>query len=245
MGKSSESRYPGASPHCPRRHLVTVGAQPYKEGMQASTRIAIAAEHPLVATMLRSLLEQEAGAEIVIVTPLRGAAPAVLAAMPDFVMIETGAAMPAFDLVGALVRDCGRCRIAVLCLDDDNDLAARYLRAGAQGVFLGSTTPEDLTAGVRAIARGEMVAPPAVVAMVSGDTSQPGSLELSSRELQVLERLAQGWTNREIADYLHISIKTVDTHRGHVLKKLRLRNNSDLTRFAVKHGYVPLSTSTR
>lgn len=245
MGKTRESRYPAASPSCPRRHLVSVCLHPYKGGMQASTRIAIAAEHPLVATMLRTLLGQEAGAEIVIVTPLRGAAPAVVAAMPDFVMIETGTSMPAFDLVAGLSRECTRCRIGVLCLDEDPDIAARYLRAGAQGVFLGSTTPEDLIAGVRSLALGEMVAPPSVVALLSADTSQPGSLELSSREFQVLERLAQGWTNREIADHLHISIKTVDTHRGHVLKKLRLRNNSDLTRFAVKHGYVPLSTGQR
>lgn len=195
--------------------------------------------------MLRTLLGQEAGAEIVIVTPLRGAAPAVLAAMADFVMIETGAATPAFDLVATLVRECTTCRIAALLLDEDADLAARYMRAGAQGVFLGSTTPEDLTGGVRAIARGEMVAPPQVVALLSSDAPQAGSLELSSREFQVLERLAQGWTNREIAEQLNISIKTVDTHRGHVLKKLRLRNNSDLTRFAVKHGYVPLSTMPR
>lgn len=195
--------------------------------------------------MLRTLLEQEAGAEIVIVTPLKGASPLIMAAAPDFVMIETGTSTPAFDLVAGLVRECSRCRIAVLCLDDDPDVAARYLRAGAQGVFLGSVTPDDLIAGVRSIARGEMVAPPAVVALLSPDTSQPGSLELSAREFQVLELLAQGWTNREIADDLHISIKTVDTHRGHVLKKLRLRNNSDLTRFAVKHGYVSLATCQR
>lgn len=195
--------------------------------------------------MLRTILGQEAGAEIVIVTPLRGAAPAVLAAMPDFVMIETGAATPAFELVATLVRECTRCRIAALLLDEDADLAARYVRAGAQGVFLGSTTPDELTSGVRAIARGEMVAPPQVVSLLSSDTSHAGSLELSSREFQVLERLAQGWTNREIAEQLNISIKTVDTHRGHVLKKLRLRNNSDLTRFAVKHGYVPLSPMPR
>lgn len=195
--------------------------------------------------MLRTILGQEAGAEIVIVTPLRGAAPAVLAAMPDFVMIETGAATPAFELVATLVRECTRCRIAALLLDEDADLAARYVRAGAQGVFLGSTTPEELTSGLRSIARGEMVAPPQVVSLLSSDTLQAGSLELSSREFQVLERLAQGWTNREIAEQLNISIKTVDTHRGHVLKKLRLRNNSDLTRFAVKHGYVPLSPMPR
>jgi two-component system response regulator NreC len=55
-----------------------------------------------------------------------------------------------------------------------------------------------------------------------------------------MEMLARGMTNREIAEHLNISVKTVDTHRGHVLKKLTLRNNSELTRFAVKNGYVTL-----
>jgi two-component system response regulator NreC len=208
--------------------------------MDASTRIAIAAEHPLVASMVRSIYGQEPGVEVVLVAPLKGSQDQLIAANPDLIVVETGTAAPAFDLVAATLRDLGKCRIAVLCLDEDIDIAARYLRAGAQGVFLGSTTPEELVAGTRAIMRGEMAAPPQVVALLSPDTSQPGSLELSGREFQVLELLAQGWTNREIADHLHISIKTVDTHRGHVLKKLRLRNNSDLTRFAVKHGYVPL-----
>jgi DNA-binding NarL/FixJ family response regulator len=208
--------------------------------MDASTRIAIAAEHPLVASMLRTIFEQEPGVEVALVVPLRGSQDQLVAAAPELIVVETGTAAPAFDLVAATVRDLSKCRIAVLCLDEDVDIAARYLRAGAQGVFLGSTTPEELVAGTRAILRGEMAAPPQVVALLQPDTSQPGSLELSNREFQVLELLAQGWTNREIADQLHISIKTVDTHRGHVLKKLRLRNNSDLTRFAVKHGYVPL-----
>ena len=63
---------------------------------------------------------------------------------------------------------------------------------------------------------------------------------LTSREQQVMELLAKGNTNREIAQLLEVSIKTVDTHRSHVMKKLALRNNSELTRFAIKHGYAPL-----
>jgi two-component system response regulator NreC len=190
--------------------------------------------------MLRTIFEQEPSVEVALVVPLRGSQDQLVTAAPELIVVETGTAAPAFDLVAATVRDLSKCRIAVLCLDEDTDLAARYLRAGAQGVFLGSTTPEELVAGTHAILRGEMVAPPEVVALLRPDTSQPGSLELSGREFQVLELLAKGWANREIASQLHISIKTVDTHRGHVLKKLRLRNNSDLTRFAVKHGYVPL-----
>ncbi len=63
---------------------------------------------------------------------------------------------------------------------------------------------------------------------------------LSPREVEVLRELAAGRTNREIADARSISVKTVDTHRGHVLRKLRLRNNSDLTRFAIRFGEVSL-----
>lgn len=63
---------------------------------------------------------------------------------------------------------------------------------------------------------------------------------LTAREQQVMEMLARGMTNREIAEHLEISMKTVDSHRGHVLKKLGLRNNSELTLFAVKHGYTAL-----
>jgi len=63
---------------------------------------------------------------------------------------------------------------------------------------------------------------------------------LTDRELQVMEMLARGKTNREIATACDISVKTVDTHRGHVMKKLDLRNNSELTSFAVKHGYITL-----
>ena len=61
---------------------------------------------------------------------------------------------------------------------------------------------------------------------------------LTPREGEILIALAQGFPNREIAEELEISVKTVDTHRGHVLKKLGLRNNSDLTRFAIKRGYI-------
>jgi DNA-binding NarL/FixJ family response regulator len=208
--------------------------------MDATTRIAIAAEHPLITSTLCAIFAQEADVEVVLSIPLRGSVPPLIAAAPDLVMIETGALTPAFELVADVMRGLQRPRVAVVCLDEDPHIAARYLRAGAQGVFLGMTTPEELRCGARAVLRGEMAAPPAVVALLQADTSEPGALELSSREFQVLELLARGRTNREIAEDLHISIKTVDTHRGHVLKKLRLRNNSDLTRFAVKHGYVPL-----
>ena len=74
--------------------------------------------------------------------------------------------------------------------------------------------------------------------MTAPNADDTALARLSPREAQVLDRLAGGTTNREIADELSISVKTVDTHRGHVLKKLRLRNNSDITRFAIRVGRV-------
>ena len=99
--------------------------------------------------------------------------------------------------------------------------------------------PKELLESIRAVSRGEQIVPPGVEQLLASGDGHPASA-LTARELQVMEMLSRGMTNREIAEHLDISIKTVDTHRGHVLKKLGLRNNSELTRFAVKHGYVTL-----
>lgn len=85
---------------------------------------------------------------------------------------------------------------------------------------------------------------PASIVVVFPDAAEarpPVELNLTPREVQVMELLATGKRNREIADELEVSIKTIDTHRGHILKKLGLRNNAELARFAVRNGVVSLS----
>ena len=129
--------------------------------------------------------------------------------------------------------------VVMLAGQADPHLAARAIGAGAHGYVHKSAPPEALLDAIRAVSRGEQVIPAEVDAVLAAGGSHPASA-LTAREQQVLEMLGRGMTNREIAEHLAISIKTVDTHRGHVLKKLGLRNNSDLTRFAVKHGYVTL-----
>jgi DNA-binding NarL/FixJ family response regulator len=129
--------------------------------------------------------------------------------------------------------------VVVLTWHAEPSYAARAIGAGAHGYVNKSVEPEALLAAIRAVSRGEQVIPPGVEALLASGDGHPASA-LTAREQQVMEMLARGMTNREIAEHLEISIKTVDTHRGHVLKKLGLRNNSELTRFAVKHGYVAL-----
>jgi two-component system, NarL family, invasion response regulator UvrY len=110
---------------------------------------------------------------------------------------------------------------------------ARLLAAGAAG-YIGADTPgRELMTAITRVHGGERVAP-------SENVGHDPAAVLSPRELETLRFLACGLTNREIATRLGISVKTIDTHRGHVLKKLNLRNNADLTRFAIEHGLCDL-----
>ncbi len=129
--------------------------------------------------------------------------------------------------------------VIVLTWHTEPSYAARAIAAGAHGYLTKSVEPDALLAAIRAVSRGEQVIPPGTEQLLAAGDGHPASA-LTAREQQVMEMLGRGMTNREIAEHLEISIKTVDTHRGHVLKKLGLRNNSELTRFAVKHGYVSL-----
>ena len=117
--------------------------------------------------------------------------------------------------------------------------AARAIGAGAHGYVAKSGRPEELIEAIHAVMRGEQIIPPGVDKLAASGDGHPTRV-LTARETQVMEMLARGMTNREIAHDFDISIKTVDTHRGHVLKKLGLRNNAELARFAVKQGYVTL-----
>src|SRR5688500_9019055 len=110
---------------------------------------------------------------------------------------------------------------------------ARLLAAGAAGYVGADQSAKELINAITRVNGGERVAP-------TDTGSHDPVAVLSPRELETLRFLACGLTNREIASRLGISVKTIDTHRGHVLKKLNLRNNADLTRFAIEHGLCDL-----
>ena len=128
----------------------------------------------------------------------------------------------------------------VCCGAKDEAHGVRAIRGGAAGYVKKSANLDELLAAIERVHRGERVIPEEVEAALGKKRSDHPAQVLSSREFQVMEYLAAGKTNREIAEMLAISVKTVDTHRGHVLKKLRLRNNSDITRFAISNGLIPV-----
>jgi two-component system, NarL family, invasion response regulator UvrY len=200
-------------------------------------RVAILEEQTLVRELIANLLEEEGTMQVV----AQGAVTDHLVELVrehrvDVVLIGTVAgggieaprALAAADLKAhVLVVATGR-----------TVSPSRLLAAGVSGYVSGQQSRRELLDAIVRIHGGERVMPT--------HHSEPDPVAiLSPRELETLRYLAQGMTNREIAERLGISTKTIDTHRGHVLKKLNLRNNSDVTRFALEHGLTDLDAAGR
>jgi two-component system invasion response regulator UvrY len=133
--------------------------------------------------------------------------------------------------------------IIVLTMHAENQYVVRAIEAGAMGYITKQSAPEQLVHAIRKVHGGsryltEDAAESLVLRVAKGDHHQSALDSLSTRELQVLRRLAMGHTNREIASTYNISIKTVDTYRFRLLKKLKLRNNAEISRFAIQNGLI-------
>jgi DNA-binding NarL/FixJ family response regulator len=204
-------------------------------------RLALAEDHTIVRWALREALSKADDIEVV---GEAGTAAETLAMIqnvkPDVLLLDiTLPDRSGFDVLADLRQQDSSPLVVVLTWHTEPSYAARAIAAGAHGYVNKAVEPKELLESIRAVSRGEQIVPPGVEQLLASGDGHPASA-LTARELQVMEMLSRGMTNREIAEHLDISIKTVDTHRGHVLKKLGLRNNSELTRFAVKHGYVTL-----
>jgi two-component system response regulator NreC len=161
---------------------------------------------------------------------------------PDVIVMDV--AMPELNGIEATRRMAGvspRSRVLALSMHKDSVYVREILRAGARGYLLKDSISSDLLAAVRAIARGEGYLSPGVSDAVLNDYRQhvtdPIDL-LTSREREVLQMIAEGKTNKEIATVLNLSVYTVDAHRGHIMEKLNVHSVTDLVRFAVRAGLV-------
>jgi len=161
---------------------------------------------------------------------------------PDIVVMDV--AMPELNGIEAtrrLASSTPHARVIALSMHKDSVYVREILRAGARGYLLKDSGAEDLVSAIRAVARGESYLSPAVSNAVLDDyrrhVSNPIDL-LTSREREVLQMLAEGKTNKEIAGVLNLSVYTVDAHRGRIMEKLNLHSINDLVRFAVRNGVI-------
>src|SRR5215467_805934 len=161
---------------------------------------------------------------------------------PDLVVMDV--AMPELNGIEATRRIAGsvpHARVIALSMHKDSVYVREVLRAGARGYLLKDSGAGDLVNAVRAVARGEGYLSPAISDAVLDDyrkhVTNPIDL-LSSREREVLQMLAEGKTNKEIAGVLNLSVYTVDAHRGRIMEKLNLHSINELVRFAVRNGLI-------
>ncbi len=161
---------------------------------------------------------------------------------PDVVVMDV--AMPELNGIEATRRVTEanpHTRVLALSMHKDSVYVREILRAGARGYLLKDSVDVDLLAAVRAVARGEGYLSPGVSDTVLSDyrkhVTDPLDL-LSSREREVLQLIAEGKTNKDIATLLNLSVYTVDAHRGRIMEKLNLHSTSELVRFAVRKGLI-------
>lgn len=232
------------------------GADPRQPTRSGDIRVLLADDHDIVREGLRALLELSG--DIAVVGDACTGREAVAEAerlRPDVVLMDIS--MPELDGVEACVRirqHTPEVHVLFLTMHEAEEYFFRALRAGAAGYVIKRTAAADLTAAVRAVARGEAFLSPnmtrALVADYTQRTAKVGSGRrdastvgdtyetLTSREREVLQLVAEGATNQGIADQLQLSIKTVQSHRATVMEKLGLRDLPHLVRYAVRRGLV-------
>ncbi len=161
---------------------------------------------------------------------------------PDLVVMDVS--MPELNGIEAtrrIVEFAPRCRILALSMHRDAVYVREILRAGAHGYLLKDASDQDLVDAVRAVSNGQGYLSPAVSDAVLSDyrkhVTDPIDL-LTSREREVLQLIAEGKTNKEIAQDLNLSVYTVDSHRSRIMEKLNLHSAGELIRFAIRNGLI-------
>jgi len=156
--------------------------------------------------------------------------------------------MPEMDGLKAIPRILDACpstKILVLTMNDSGEIASQVLAAGASGLVLKSDAGRDLLRAVDSVAKGQPFLSSAVTKLIIGQLAktkaqEPSPAGISPRELQVLELLALGRSNKEVATALDLSVKTVDAHRSNIMRKLNFRTYSDLIQFAIRNQIIEL-----
>ena len=208
-------------------------------------KVLLADDHGIVRAGLKRLVE-ESGDMAVVAEAADGREAIRQAREMELDVAVIDLTMPGVDgieVISQLKLYCPKLPILVLTMQEEEQFVVRSLEAGAKGYITKQAAPEQLVAAIRKVcAGGRYLSETAAEALaLHAERGTPGRSLLSSlsnREIEVLRRLASGRTNREIAEAFAISIKTVDAYRQRLLKKLNLRNNAELTRFAIQHRLV-------
>lgn len=206
---------------------------------QQNVTVVLVDDHAVVRGALKALIEGHPGLEVIGEADAIEAALATVAAKrPAVLVLDVN--LPdglAVDAITELRARSPETEIVLLTMERDLTLARRGLEAGAKGYLFKDAAHLELTEAIRAAAAGKQHLAPAVAAGLESKGDE-GSPALSPREAEVLRLMALGHTNREIGEQLSLSVRTVETHRGHIQQKLGMSSRPELTRYALANGLI-------
>lgn len=221
--------------------------------MMKTLRVLMVEDHGIVRQGIRALLDEEP--DITIVGETGDGSEALLLAQklrPDIVLMDLS--LPGINGIEATRQICERfpaIKVVVLSMHDGEEYVFRALRAGAAGYVIKQSTSDELVLALRAVAAGSTFLSPAASEILISDFVHRAKTQesddealsiLTAREREVLQLIATGLSNRQIAERLHISVKTVETHRGNMMRKLDVHDRAGLVKFAIDSGLAPFET---
>ena len=211
-------------------------------------RILLADDHIVMRTGLRALLERQTNLEVVGESENgRNAVDLAASLKPDVVVMDIG--MPVLNGIEAtklIVTEHPATAVIILSMHLDESYVMRALKAGARGYLLKDSAPADLLSAIQAVSQNKSFFSPKVSRILAEDyvrvLKQKGAVDsydlLTDREREILQLLAEGKANKEVATSLNISPYTVETHRKHILEKLNLHTPAELILYAVRKGII-------
>ena len=216
--------------------------------MSETIRILIADDHAIVREGLRALIATEPGLQLVAeASDGMEAVSKTHALKPDVILLDM--MMPRLDGIGAITeikKDSPDAKILVLTSFVDDDKVFTAIKSGALGYLLKDSSPQDLLKAIRSTFAGEAFLHPTIASKLIRELKQPASNKpktenpLTEREVEILQFVAQGLTNDEIAEKLIVSERTVRTHVSNILAKLQLANRTQAALYALKEGLASL-----
>ena len=217
----------------------------------APFRILLADDHEVVRAGLRALLEEQSGWEVVAeAVDGRDAVDKASRLKPDAVIIDI--AMPSLnglEAVRQIVKGVPHAKVLVLTMYDSDPLIQQVLQAGARGYLLKSDAGRDLVSAIDALRRNKTFFTPKVSQMVLNGylgkspkerevEGEPESLRLTSRQREIVQLLAEGKSSKEVGAVLGLSVKTAETHRANIMRKLDCHSVTELVRYAIRNHII-------
>jgi DNA-binding NarL/FixJ family response regulator len=209
-------------------------------------RVVIADDHALVRAGIRALVLAVPGTEVVAeASDGREALALIKTHHPDLVLLDISmAGLNGLETAARIAKDFPDVRILMVSAHANEEYVCQALRSGASGYLLKDAGPAELEIAVKAVAGGETYLSPAVSKHVIADyvrrvSGEQGPLELlTPRQREILQLIAEGHTTKEMAKLLHLSIKTIETHRAQLMERLDIHDIAGLVRYAMRAGLV-------